>query len=77
MSIISRIRVGVNAMAALVPESRLEFIARANQGCIDALVEDRREPLEGVPEYAMCYQGGVPCASIGRCPVIKMRPSGR
>lgn len=48
----------VRRLAALIPESRLEFIARANQGCIDALAEP-------------------PCASIGRCPVIKMRPSGR
>ena len=67
-----RLSAAVNRLIALLPESRAAFIARANQGCIDALHESRTEPLEGAPEGAFCYQGGAPCAA-GRCPVLKMR----
>lgn len=62
----------INSLVVKLPESREAFIVRANQGCIDALSEGRTEPLEGAPEGAFCYQGGVPCAD-GYCPVLKMR----
>jgi hypothetical protein len=70
---VRRLSAAVNRLAALLPESREAFIARASQGCIDALAEERTEPLEDAPEYAMCYQGGVPCPDLRRCPVLKMR----
>jgi hypothetical protein len=72
-----RLNAVVNRLIALIPESREAFIARASQGCIDALAEGREEPLEDAPEYAMCYQGGVPCLALRRCPVLGMRSSGR
>jgi hypothetical protein len=71
---VRRLNAVVNRLIALLPESREAFIARANQGCIDAMVEERSQPLEGAPEGAMCYRGGVPCESSARCPVLKMRP---
>jgi len=73
MSIVSRISAGARAVAALVPEDRASWCARVNQACLDALAEGRREPLEGAPDGALCYQGGAPCASAERCPVLKMR----
>ena len=73
MSILDRINAGVRAVAALVPESREVFNARVSQGCMDAISEKRSTPLEGAPDNALCYQGGVPCESSARCPVLKMR----
>jgi hypothetical protein len=75
MSIASRISSAVRAVAALVPESRESWACRVNRACLDALEEGRREPLEGAPDGALCYQGGVPCASYERCPVLNMQVS--
>jgi hypothetical protein len=77
MSIVSRISAGVRAVAALVPESCESWACRVNEACLDALANGRREPMEGAPDGALCYQGGVPCESSARCPVLKMRPLGR
>jgi hypothetical protein len=63
----------VNRLIALLPESREAFYARVNQACIDAMVEERSQPVEGAPEGALCYQGGVPCKSSETCPVLNMR----
>ena len=69
-----RLNAAISRLIALLPESREAFIARVTQACIDAVAEERWKPLEGAPEGAMCYQGGVPCPSDGSCPVLKMRP---
>jgi hypothetical protein len=63
----------INHLIALIPEGREAFYARVNQACIDALNERRTEPLEGAPQYALCYQGGVPCPTAEHCPALLVR----
>jgi hypothetical protein len=70
---VRRLNAAVSRLAALVPESREAFSARVSQGCMDAISEKRSTPLEGAPDNALCYQGGVPCESSARCPVLKRR----
>jgi hypothetical protein len=71
---VRRLNAAVNRLIALLPESREAFYARVSQACVDAIGEERAKSLEGAPEGALCYQGGVPCESSARCPVLKTTP---